>query len=501
MPNLHSTLWEASQNQIQPLPHKGAFLALDLCEAPHLTGFDGSLWKKPIQNWLRIQGKESFFLFLNRHREESWQEPPVGQNYQELIHFSRNQAACLGCVWKKNLLAPAKIKKILQTHANPLESLASQQSVAVLSSQHPLFLKTVCIPKPWGFEAWYTGVEKRGVALVETATGTTELPYALALFRQAYLKHHPEDLILLKTLNPVAEEVLGDLYLEMHEKKWEVYVVTEIDPQAWPSGEGIIKAGLHPEKIQQYQMQHGERWAECYLNDFAAHVSAYERLRRSIDQQMDAMRQAHALALDAPLSPEQTQKFLAHLPPQQHDEEKKLRRQVYDFVGDLKVKAGDIIAFPSHQMHSLQHGIRVIEFQTPHYERLIVMFGQKVLTQSHWDTAKALRLMEPGVYQAPPLKVLEKTKTRRVERFVEFPDFSADRITVGTQSDHSDKTGAAYHLLIGVLGEGMLCTSVGESSLLQPKHGWFLPASLGEYTIRNASNAPFVYLKATPNVL
>jgi hypothetical protein len=43
------------------------------------------------------------------------------------------------------------------------------------------------------------------------------------------LADYPESLILLKTLNPVADDVIGDLYYEMHEEKWEVYVVTEID--------------------------------------------------------------------------------------------------------------------------------------------------------------------------------------------------------------------------------------------------------------------------------
>ena len=54
-----------------------------------------------------------------------------------------------------------------------------------------------------------------------------------------------ESLILLKTLNPVAEKTIGDLYYELHEKKWEVYIVTEIDKTAWPSGKGIILSLIH----------------------------------------------------------------------------------------------------------------------------------------------------------------------------------------------------------------------------------------------------------------
>jgi hypothetical protein len=77
------------------------------------------------------------------------------------------------------------------------------------------------------------------------------------------LADHPESLILLKTLNPVSEDVIGDLYYEMHEKKWEVYVVTEIDQTAWPSGTGIIKAGLHPDKNQGLS---GNTWVKMGRN-------------------------------------------------------------------------------------------------------------------------------------------------------------------------------------------------------------------------------------------
>ena len=104
-----------------------------------------------------------------------------------------------------------------------------------------LILKSLCslkylkYPKPWGFEGWYTGVEKRGVVNVIDKYGETELPYALNLFKKQMIADDLESLILLKTLNPVAEKTIGDLYYELHEKKWEVYVVTEIDKTAWPS--------------------------------------------------------------------------------------------------------------------------------------------------------------------------------------------------------------------------------------------------------------------------
>ena len=89
-----------------------------------------------------------------------------------------------------------------------------------------------------------------------------------------------EKLILLKTLNPVPDEVIGDLYLEMHEEKWEVYVVTALDPEAWPSGKGMIRAGLAPEIIKKYRAEHGEEWSRHCLGDFRSCIGVYEEIRK-----------------------------------------------------------------------------------------------------------------------------------------------------------------------------------------------------------------------------
>jgi hypothetical protein len=56
-----------------------------------------------------------------------------------------------------------------------------------------------------------------------------------------------------------------------------------------------------------------------------------------------------------------------------------------------------VIKIPLHVPHALQHGVRVVEFQTPAYERKIISFGQKVLTQKGWDVERALQLMQLDV--------------------------------------------------------------------------------------------------------
>ena len=514
-----SSLWDAYQQQIQicspqrPNSHF-AFLKMDLQGADEDAKFEGALLVPFIQEWMKTHAIAQFFLLLNRQREESWQEPVIQQKFQELLSYQINSQAIQGCVWKESFQSTSEIKQML--HINtvaPLQSIALHHQAALLSSGKPLSLQTVRIPKPWGYEEWYTGVEKRGVACIRTAEGSTELPYALSLFRQGSLKNHAEQLILLKSLNPSPQAVLGDLYLEMHEKKWEVYLVTKINLLAWPSGVGIIKAGLHPQKVKTYQRSWGNHWLSPYLKDFETSIAAYESTRRQIDQLLDDMKKGEHCDPHLPSPPESTLPFLKKVPYVLQNEEKQRREDLYSFVGDHPVKVGDVIIFPPYHMHSLQHGIRVIEFQTPHYERLILMFGQKVLTQDHWDTKKAFSMMKPEVYQSPPLQELGKTEEWQKEHLVDFPNFTVERVLILPGGEYSDRTGDDYHLWIAVKGEGVLQYSLNKTDtpvatpkknqserfdILQANNGLFLPASLQDYTLTNTSTKSFVALKAVP---
>ena len=60
--------------------------------------------------------------------------------------------------------------------------------------------------------------------------------------------------------------------------------MTEIDKTAWPSGTGIIKAGLHPNKIAEYQQNHAEKWSDVLIEDFKQAIAEYEKIRRLIDE-------------------------------------------------------------------------------------------------------------------------------------------------------------------------------------------------------------------------
>ena len=102
-----------------------------------------------------------------------------------------------------------------------VESIAEALVVAVLDFSKPWHLQAVHIAKPWGQEIWYTGMEVRGVSRVVSATGSTPLDWAIAVSREHVLGNH-QQLNLLKILDPLPDEVFGDLYFELHEQKREV---------------------------------------------------------------------------------------------------------------------------------------------------------------------------------------------------------------------------------------------------------------------------------------
>ena len=210
-----------------------------------------------------------------------------------------------------------------------------------------------------------------------------------------YLQNNPSitaehDLLLLKVLDPSPQPVLGDLYFEVHEEKREVYIVTHVDPTAWPDGTGKIRFGMAQDMRQQYSDDDGFRAA--YLST----VQAYEKIRRSIDDGVPGLEQAEQEARD--------------------------EMEAFTDVFDLRV--GDVVKVPTWTPHALQHGVRVVEFQTQTYERYIVSFAQKVLTQDHWDTEYAVAKMllekpaEPDFEQISP----------GVERIARFDHFNVWRV-------------------------------------------------------------------------
>lgn len=195
----------------------------------------------------------------------------------------------------------------------------------------PALLEPVTVSKPWGREVWYSGVEERGESRVHN--GGERIP--LSRFLAALGRSRP--VTLLKTLHPDA----GNLYLEIHEHKHEVYIVDAVDTACWPA------AG---------QMLLGACVAASGLGEaaFREHLLATARAAEASGQ-VDGVA---ALMQAVPL------------------------------------EVGDAVAIAPRVPHSLLRGVSVVEFQTPVFERKILAASQPVATQTGWDSAEAVDLID-----------------------------------------------------------------------------------------------------------
>lgn len=288
----------------------------------------------------------------------------------------------------------------------------------------PLELAALPIDKPWGRELWYSGVEARGVCEFTADGGRTPIPWLQAVLPDDIAGKAGEALLLLKILDPLATPVLGDLYFELHEEKREVYVVTHVDREAWPDGVGYIRYGFDRERLAAWGDE--ARFRAAYL----AAVRDYEQVRRGLDG-MPAGEPADAGLLA---------------------QEQALRETMNAFTGLLPLRVGDVVEVPLRVPHSLQHGVRTVEFQTPSYERKILSFAQKVLTQDHWDTAAVIDSMHLLPPEPDPFPLCHRGGGAILERIVDFPDFEVRRGTLEAGARWQFETLPVYALVMVVSG-------------------------------------------------
>ena len=206
-------------------------------------------------------------------------------------------------------------------------------------------LQPVVVEKPWGREVWYSGIEARGESRVRVGQGAVPL--------SEFLRRHgrERDIVLLKALHPDQ----GDLYVELHEVKWEVYAVDAVDHALWPDG-GRMLLGIDQRRRQAL----GERFN-------AALLAAAEASEAAVQHGVTT-RNGNGKASEV--------------------------ADMACFLNAVAVRPGDIVTIPPTMPHSLLRGVSVIEFQTPVFERKILAASQPVKTQSTWDSVAAVAAMD-----------------------------------------------------------------------------------------------------------
>lgn len=353
------------------------------------------------------------------------------------------------------------IDQIGSTSAAVFQRLVQLHHLPSLKLNAPWPLETVRIPKPWGAELWYTGIEDRGVC---TVSGIP-LPWITDLLPSTFIGSATGGApLLLKILDPLPDQNLGDLYFELHEKKIEVYIVTNVDTTVWPDGVGKIRYGFNQTLRANYPTDTGFRSA--YLGA----VADYRSVRITIDGHLDAKRSEANVALNSEVPAALMQMWLSELPIELSERESALRETMNHFTHLRDIRVGDVITVEPFLPHSLQHGVRVVEFQTASYERHILAFGQKVLTQANWDTEQAVTQAILHLPESSPFEVLRESGGVKIESIAKFAAFTATRISIAAGYRHELEESQDYRLVIGISGTGATNDTklVAESAFLIP---------------------------------
>lgn len=346
-----------------------------------------------------------------------------------------------------------------------------------------LSLETVTVAKPWGREIWYTGIEARGICRVEG----TPLPWLISMAPWLIAGDCDPDPVLLKILDPLPDDVYGDLYFELHEEKIEVYVVTHIDERAWPEGIGWIRYGFDRERLAEYPSS--EAFREAYLDA----VREYRRIRTRIDEQLDRYRASEGYSADAAVPPATLKAWMSRLNPELCAQEREYRDRMNAFTAMHPLEVGDVVQVEPLTPHALQHGVRVIEFQTPHYERHILSFAQKVLTQAHWDTEAAMARATLASDIEADLTTLSEGKDHRVDIIADFDAFQARRAVLAPGASISLPAVTTCALVIGVSGIHKL----GQRTLTA-EQACYVPAVAGPLKLTNEGDDTGIALIALP---
>lgn len=337
--------------------------------------------------------------------------------------------------------------------AGNFQDIAAQHAAAIIEVGAPLRLQPVTVDKPWGREIWYTGIETRGVASVCSDTGATPLPWALASAPRSLC--NGQQPLLTKLLEPSGQPGSGDLYLELHQHKEEVYVVKTVDRRSWPDGVGAVLLGAN----QQLRADIGDD------PDFR---TRFHDAAASFETQSDAEGDASGrAALDC-------------------------------FTERRELRPGDVVVVPPLIPHSLQHGVTVLEFQTAWFERLIIAASQPVATQAHWDTRDAIEAASLEAVTLPDITTVQSSDGCRIEQLASTPAFGVRRITLDPGAATLVTGPLPYAVTAGMLGT----LNVGGIDLVADETCLLPGETLGKPGIRfeNPTDTPASCVVAAPGL-
>ena len=172
-------------------------------------------------------------------------------------------------------------------------------------------------------------------------------------------------------------------------------------------------------------------------------------------------------------------------------------------MGSLRVRRGDAIRIGPLIPHSLRHGVRVAEVQTPVYERLIISFNQKVLTQKGWNTDEAFEKMLKVYAGEGDLRLFSSEEDGEG---IPYPEggmavggFLVRRLGLEAGNSYSYVKFSHYELIFVLDGCLTLSLKSGASLSLCAEECAFLPKSLNRLDISAGEKKSCRYLLIGPD--
>lgn len=367
----------------------------------------------------------------------------------------------------------------LDTHTDLLQA-CMRAGVTPVDLSKPIPLHPVSIPKPWGREIWFSGIEARGVA----RAGSAPLPWLRAAAGKLLDGRATEERapVLLKLLAPHPDPNFGELYFEAHREKTEVYIVTDVDPKAWPDGAGQMRLGFNAARVQEL----GEAgFRAAYL----AAAQAYKLLRDEADELFADLREPLGIPTDAVVDLSIAQAWHATLPGELQRALADARDSLAGYSNFVTLAPGDVVCVKPGTPHALQHGVSVIEFQTPHYERAILSFSQQVVTQQGWDTEDALGFVNFGTPPPSDAVTVFDGDGCLLERIADFDTFEVLRATLDVGASYTVNSDS-YSIAVGLTGE------INQGNV-DARHALYLPAQRA-HRFTNSGDAAARLLVAIP---
>lgn len=343
----------------------------------------------------------------------------------------------------------ALARSVERGHGLPLHETARRLGTPLFDAAAPVPLQPVRVEKAWGEELWFTGIEARGVVRAGTEENAVPLPWLLAARPDAFGGVAAP--ILVKVLAASADADAGDLYFEVHREKEEVYVVASVDPDAWPDGRGRVRYGFDPEALATLG-EDGFR---------AAFEAAAQENARAVQ------------ALDARCDPAPGQERLANV--------RLTRGHLQHYTNVRSLAPGDVVRVPAGLPHGLMHGVRVIEFQTPRYERRVLYANQPLAAGDRLPLADAPPALRMDVPDDPSPVDVEAAPGVRTSRIARMRDFEVRRYLLDAGAS-TPLPPAPYGVLVGLAGS-LACGAMAlapEQAALLSREALQQPLAAGE---------------------